>query len=67
MFLFYIKKKKDFIFQNFNMFNYAIYVRGSNQIERCLISVLYDYRYRGKKDYYKCKPHVVINAIKNYI
>lgn len=37
------------------------------QIEKCIGSVLYNYRYRGKKEYYKCKSKIALRAIEKCI
>lgn len=42
-------------------------IKNPVQVEKCLISALYNYRYRGKKDFYKCEPQTIINEITNCI
>lgn len=37
------------------------------QLETCIRSMLYNYRYKNKKDYYICKLNVIEKAFKNCI
>ena len=37
------------------------------QLETCLISMLYDYKYKNKKSFYICKKSVIVRAFKNCI
>lgn len=40
-------------------------VKNPKQLELCLKSALYDYRYRNNKEYYKCKLNKITKTLKN--